>query len=150
MGVIHCGAAISDDPLLHRLRPAPDPEAEFFWLSGRDGRLRIQRCRDCGHYVHPPTGHCPVCDGVHCAPAVVSGRGTVHTFTVNHQPWTPGQPPFVVVIVELEEQWGLRLTSNLVHSQIDEVRIGMPVTVGFIGRHGLWYPVFVPADGRDD
>lgn len=150
MHEIRCPAVTVDDPLLHRMRPAPDPESGFFWVSGRDGRLRIQRCRDCGYYIHPPTGHCPACEGDYCTPQPVSGHGTVHTFTVNHQPWTPGQKPFVIAIVELDEQRGLRLTSNVVDCAIDEVRIGIPVTVKFITRNGLWYPVFAPRDGDDD
>ncbi len=54
----------------------------------------------------------------------------MHTFTVNHQPWMPGpEPPYVVAIVELPEQDGLRLTTNIVNCAPDDVRIGMPVQV---------------------
>ena len=140
---------VYDDPLVHRLLPAPDQNAEFFWQSGRDGRLRIQRCSDCGYYIHPPTGYCPACGGTQCAPAVVSGRGTVYTFTINYQPWTQNQLPYVVAIVELEEQIGLRLTSNVVNCNIAEVRIGMPVAVGFVAHGDRWYSVFAPVDGCD-
>jgi uncharacterized OB-fold protein len=49
-----------------------------------------------------------------------------------------------VAIVELDEKTGLRLTSNVLDCGIDDVAIGMPVTVGFIARHDVWYPVFIP------
>ena len=40
---------------------------------------------------------------------------TVRAATVNHQPWYPGWPEtYVVAIVELDEQPGLRLATNLV------------------------------------
>jgi uncharacterized OB-fold protein len=126
------------------LVPADDPDARFFWASGEDGRLRIQRCVDCGYYVHPPTGYCPRCGSSRCEPTVVSGRGRIHTFTVNRQPWVESQQPYVIVVVELDEQSGLRLTSNLLECDIDDIIIGMRVSVGFIARHGMWYPIFVP------
>jgi|SRR6476620_3065962 uncharacterized OB-fold protein len=138
------------DPLIRRLIPADDPDARFFWSSGADGHLRVHRCVDCSHFVHPPTGHCPWCGSRHCAPHVVSGNGRVHTFTVNYQPWVHGQDPYIIVIVELDEQAGLRLTSNLVNCSPDEVIIGMPVRVGFVARHGFYYPLFEPRNGQAD
>jgi len=38
-------------------------------------------------------------------------------------------PPYIVAIVELDEQTGLRLTSNLLDCGVDDVAIGMRVTV---------------------
>jgi uncharacterized OB-fold protein len=137
-------ARILDDPLLHRLAPADDPDTQFFWTSGADGRLRIQRCADCNYYVHPPTRHCPICGSDRCSPQAVSGHGRVHTFTVNYQPWVKDQCPYIVAIVELDEQTGLRLTSNVLDCGVDDVAIGMRVTVGFVARHGVWYPLFIP------
>jgi uncharacterized OB-fold protein len=74
----------------------------------------------------------------------VSGRGTVHTFTVNHQPWDGSTEPWAIVLVELPEQEGLRLTSNLVGLEPDEVRIGMEVQVLFEQHDDVWVPVFAP------
>jgi uncharacterized OB-fold protein len=61
----------------------------------------------------------------------VSGRGVVHSFTVTHFPLPGFEPPFAVVLVELEEQQGLRMVSNLVDVAPDQVTIGMPVEVTF-------------------
>ncbi|MFC4942904.1 Zn-ribbon domain-containing OB-fold protein [Pseudonocardia sp. GCM10023141] len=132
------------DPLLSRAAPADDPLTRFFWSSGADGLLRILRCGACGYYTHPPTSRCPRCLAVEVAPAAVSGRGTVHTFTINVQEWTPGQQPYVYAVVELPEQEGLRLTSNVVGVAPEEVHIGMPVRVVFVERHGSHYPLFTP------
>ena len=41
---------------------------------------------------------------------MVSGRGEVHSFTVNHQPWDGDPEPYAIVIVAFPEQEGLRLT----------------------------------------
>lgn len=75
----------------------------------------------------------------------MSGRGVVHTFTVNHQPWIPGfDPPYLVAIIELDEQPGLRFTTNLVGVEPDEARIGMPVQVTFEQWEDVWLPLFEP------
>ena len=59
------------------MRPLPQltPTNEWFWTSGADGRLRIQRCDDCQTLVHPPVPICPACRSRAWAPTVVSGRG---------------------------------------------------------------------------
>ena len=143
-GVIVPGVIVAD-VLLQRALPVPDPLADFFWVSGRDGLLRLLRCADCGYYVHPPTLPCPRCLSAAVRPEPVSGLGVVHASTVNVQQWTPGQQPYVIAVVELVEQPGLRLTTNVVGCPPEEVRIDQPVRVAFVARDGLHFPVFVPA-----
>lgn len=125
-----------------RVLPAIDDTNEFFWTSGADGRLRFQRCGACGHYLHPPVPRCPDCGSGEIAPAAVSGRGVVHSFTINHQSWDGGTEPYAIVLVELEEQTGLRLTSNLVGADPETVEIGQPVQVAFEERDGIYFPLF--------
>jgi uncharacterized OB-fold protein len=135
-----------EDPLLQRAVPAPDPLSDFFWTSGADGELRILRCLSCGFYLQPPSVPCQRCLGAEVVPTVVSGTGVVAACTVNVQQWTPGQPPYAIAIVELDEQRGLRLTSNVVGCDPDDVRIGQAVEVRFIHRNDVYYPVFTPTD----
>jgi uncharacterized protein len=123
-----------------------------FWQGGREGRLVVLRCQDCGYYLHPPIPVCPRDQSKHLVPEPVSGRGRVATYTVNHHPWLPGfDPPYVVALVELAEQPGLRLTTNLVNCPPDAVAIGQTVQVVF--RHvedpngDVWLPLFEPVAG---
>lgn len=125
-----------------RVLPALDETNTFFWTSGADGRLRFLRCAGCGYFLHPPGPRCPQCGGTDLSPAAVSGRGAVHTFTVNHQPWVGEADPYVIAIVELDEQDGLRLTTNIVGCAVDDVAIGMPVQVVFEDRDPVWFPLF--------
>jgi len=125
--------------------PALTPETEFFWTAGADGRLRFLRCHDCYTYIHPPTPVCPKCTSRSLTPEPVTGRGTVVTFTVNHQDWGLLAPPYVIAIVELVEQPGLRLTTNLVNVDADAVRSGMDVQVHFEPVDDVWLPLFEPA-----
>jgi uncharacterized OB-fold protein len=133
-----------DDPLPTRPVPAFDPLAAFFWSSGADGKLRVLRCGQCGFYVHPPSVPCPRCLKRDVEPAVMSGTGTVAACTVNVQQWTPGQRPYSIAVIELAEQVGLRLTSNVVDCDPGEVRIGQQVRVIFLHRNGIYYPLFAP------
>jgi uncharacterized OB-fold protein len=80
------------------------------------------------------------------APAPASGRGVVHTYTINCHPWEPGlEVPYVVAVVELVEQVGLRVTTNIVDCPPSEVWIGMPVEVVFEQIDDVFLPLFRPA-----
>ena len=128
-----------------RVLPVVDASNEHFWTGGAHGELRFLRCRCCRYWIHPPQPICPACLGRTLAVEAASGRARVATFTVNHQRWIPGfEPPYVVAIVELPEQAGLRLTTNLVHCNLDAARIGMDVRVVFEERDGVWLPLFEP------
>lgn len=127
-----------------RERPLPDPDADtaFFWEACARGELHILRCRGCGRFVHPPKQGCRGCGGDDLAPERVSGRGTVYSYTVTHMPLPGFEPPFAVVLVELEEQAGLRLVSNLVDVAPAEIEIGMPVEVAFERAGDVTLPLF--------
>jgi uncharacterized OB-fold protein len=107
--------------------------------------LRIARCNDCGYYIHPPSPRCPRCFGENVEPHAVSGRGHVYTFTVNDREWSPGlEVPYVIAIVELEEQSDLRLMTNIVGCPAGDVKIDLPVQVEFREQGDVFAPVFRP------
>jgi uncharacterized protein len=105
--------------------------------------LLIEHCDACARWVHPRTGRCPDCGGELVA-RPVSGQGTVLTYTVNFHPYNADIPtPYVIAIVELAEQPGLRLAANIVDCEPDSVVCGMPVEARF--ENGA--PVFAPVTG---
>jgi len=137
---------VSDKPV--RLLPRVTPENQHYWTGGAEGELRFLRCGACETWIHPPQPVCPECLSKDLGVAAVSGRAELLTYTVNHQPWIPGfPPPYVVCIVEIEEQKGLRITSNLLDCEPDDIRIGMPVQVRFEQIDDVWLPLFAPAEG---
>jgi uncharacterized protein len=78
-------------------------------------------------------------------PQPVSGRGSIFTFTVNRHPFNPAVAvPYVIAIVELVEQVGLRITSNLINCDVEHVCIGLPVVVMFEQAGEAWVPLFMP------
>lgn len=132
-----------------RKLPQLTPETTPFWTGGQDGRLLIQRCASCRRYQHPPLPLCPHCRTPTMAPAAVSGRGTVKTFTVNRQQWLPGLTgDFVFAAVELAEQAELYVFSNIL-APPETLRAGLPVKVCFEQHEDVWLPLFRP-DGNGD
>lgn len=126
--------------------PQLNDDNRTFWTSGRDGELRIARCGECGYYIHPPTPRCPRCLSENVEPHAVSGRGQVYTYTVNQRAWSPGlDVPYVIAIVELEEQVDLRLMTNIVGCAAEDVSIDMAVQVEFREQGAAYAPVFRPS-----
>jgi uncharacterized OB-fold protein len=143
--------ALSDAELVDRFRAVVvDHDTKEFYRGWLEHELRILRCADCGRWQHPPRPMCPACWGWNMVPTPVSGRGTVHLLMRLHQ----GPPidgvdyaasPHPVVVVELEEQTALRVTSTVVHCDPATVSIGMPVELAWIQRDGVPFPAFEPA-----
>lgn len=129
--------------------PAIDPESAPFWAAGREGRLLIQRCPDCGKAIFYPRAVCPECMGT---PVWVeaSGRGTVYTFSIARRPAGPAfaaDVPYVVALVDLDE--GPRMMSNVIGCPVDQVRIGMRVRVVFEqASDEVHLPRFRPDESR--
>ncbi|MCX2931758.1 OB-fold domain-containing protein [Mycobacterium sp. CVI_P3] len=133
------------EELAMRIVPEITELNRHFWTGGAEGALRFLRCTECGIYLHPPTPVCRKCLSENVEVATVSGRGRVVTFTINHQQWRPGvEVPYNIAVVELAEQQGLRLTTNIVSCPLERIEIGMQVAVEFEPAGSPSEPVFVP------
>ncbi len=114
--------------------PVPDPITQGFWDGCRAHELRIQRCNACGTYIHFPAPMCHNCDSMNLGWSKVSGRGTVFSFIIIHQPTIQGfaqDVPYVFAWVELDEQQHLKMPTTIIGCSPREVRIGMRVEVTF-------------------
>jgi hypothetical protein len=114
--------------------PRPDELTQFFWDGCRQHKLLIQRCTQCHHYLHPPRLVCRFCLSTQLEPDEVSGRGIVDTFTIPSQPYDPyymKHMPYVLAVVELVEEEHLKLVTNIVDCEPDDVQVGLPVEVVF-------------------
>ena len=128
---------------MERKLPLLTSENRPFWQGGEQGLLLISRCGACDRYFHPPAPVCPSCNSTEVAPQPVSGRGAVHSFTINRQAWLPElAEPYVVAIVQLDEQAGLRFVTNIVGMPPEEVEIGTRVRVVFLHCDDVWLPQF--------
>lgn len=133
-------------------RPLPELTFlnEFFWTAGSDNVLRIQECRDCTALIHPPQPVCRYCRGRNMGVRDVSGKATLSAFTVNHRFGFPDlPPPYVVAQVAIVEDPRVRLTTNIVDCDPDELELGQLVEVQFEkiadDAGAVFLPVFRPS-----
>ncbi len=74
---------------------------------------------------------------------MVSGRGTIIGYTVNHHQWSPEfVPPYAVAVVALAEDPSVRLTTMIVGGDPATVAIGQEVAVRFEHHEDVWLPLF--------
>jgi uncharacterized OB-fold protein len=113
-----------------------------FWRENPSRyNLKAVRCNNCGKVFFPPRAVCSVCHRksigkMECMN--LKGEGEVYTFTVVHE--APSQfeilKPYVVAMVMMDE--GVMLTSQLIDTDPQDVKIGMRVktTLRRIGEDG--------------
>ncbi len=133
--------------------PLPDLDFDLtrpFWEAAARGELAIPRCEACAAWVWYPRERCPGCD----APPVwtpVSGRATLFSWTVVHQPLAQGfgeLVPYTTGLVALAEDPSVRLATLLVDCDPAALRVDQPVTAVFRPLplpDGPPAPLFVPA-----
>ena len=127
-----------------RIVPPLDDGNREFWTGGATGELRLPYCTSCSRWIFPPVLQCPGCSA-RAAYAPVSGKGRVFTYTVNHHRFNPEVPvPYVIAIVELVEQEGLRFTTNIINCSVESVDIDLPVRVIFEQQGDVFIPLFEP------
>jgi uncharacterized OB-fold protein len=135
----------SDDGL--RPIPLPDGLTNFFWDAAAEGRLSVQQCEACGRLQYPPDVVCTECQSESLGHIDVSGRGTLYSFAIVDRAFHPGfvsHLPYVVALVELAEQPGLRIVANVIDADPQSVTVGMPVEVCFERRREMSLPQFRP------
>ncbi|WP_110972596.1 bifunctional OB-fold nucleic acid binding domain-containing protein/MaoC family dehydratase [Pseudomonas huaxiensis] len=109
-----------------------------FWEGIKARRLLIQQCNACSHWVFYPRRHCPSCLAHDLAWREVPGRATLYSYTLTRIPTLPDfadEMPQKLAVVELAE--GVRINTNLVGLDEDEIHIGMALQ-----------PVFAEVDGK--
>jgi uncharacterized OB-fold protein len=136
-----------DGPQRTKPVPVPTPDSAPFWDGAKRGELCIQRCNECSdHYFYPRSG-CPKCGSTDTTWTVVSGRGRLHSYLINHRP-APGfeqDAPYAIAIIELDE--GPRMMSNIVGiaNTPEALVLDMPLEVAFDRIGDVTIPRFRPA-----
>lgn len=110
--------------------PRSEIETAEFWDGCRAHELRIQRCRRCKAYRHPPAPVCHECHSFEHEFVVSRGLGEVLTYTIVHHaviPLVADMVPYNAVIVQLMDCGGAKIMSNLTDVPNEEIAIGMSV-----------------------
>jgi len=122
-------AAADSAPESPHPHPAITHDNAFFWEGLVQRKLLFQSWQ--GRLRHPPGPMDPVTGSLEFDIVEASGRGTIHSFVVMHQPRLPGfEYPLPVVLVELDE--GVRIVANMLDAKPEDVAIGRAVTADFV------------------
>lgn len=127
-----------------RIAPIVTLDAKFFWDGADQEQFLGQKCGDCCKFRFPPRPMCPHCFSVKREEVPLSGKGTVHSWTIPRHPHPFGfkESP-IVAVIQLDE--GIRMVSNVVGVAYGDVKQDMPVEVTFeatMNNHKV--PVFRP------
>lgn len=126
--------------------PAPDDVTRFYWAAAADHRLVLQRCRACHQMQYPPEICCAHCQAEQFDAVETTGRGMIYSYSVVDRPLHAGfvdALPYVVALVELDDQPALRILTNLVDVPAGtELACGLPVEVVFEERGSVTLPQF--------
>ena len=108
----------------------PIKEGLYTWPAA-EPQLIASRCTDCGEVAFPKQDGCPNCSSEATEEMLLSRRGSLWTWTIQHFP--PPSPPFIgdaesfepfgVGYIELPE--GIRVESRLTESDPAKLEIGM-------------------------
>jgi uncharacterized protein len=107
------------------------PETTPFWEATQQGKFVLPRCTQCSATLWYPKGFCPVCSSSSIEWVPSSGRGVIYSFSITRKGtgvWAD-HSPYVIAYVELDE--GPRVLTNIVGCDVEEVHIGMLVSVVF-------------------
>jgi uncharacterized OB-fold protein len=131
--------------------PTVTEETQPFWDAAREGRLLVQRCISCGAESFPPRSICRVCRSRSTTLAEITSTGHIYSFTINHHRWLPElEVPFAIVLVEFIQHPGVRIAGRLRGCPLEDIAIGMSVTVGFEpGPGGFFIPSFLAVRGQN-
>ncbi|MCH2171305.1 OB-fold domain-containing protein [Myxococcota bacterium] len=136
--------------------PVPDRDSQPFWEGVRVGELRVQSCDDCGLLRWPPRDICGGCHAFSWHWRATTGRGTVLSWVVNHQVFSPSfatEVPYTVVTVAINEQSDIQMVGGWCGAGAP--RAGMAVRAvytRFDEETTLvnWEPVDEAPDSRDE
>lgn len=117
----------------HAERAVPnttDHDTGGHWAAARNGEVAIRTCLDCGELLHLPKAYCHGCGGWNTGWRSVAPTATLYSWTTTERELRAGfEPPYTVVVVELDEMPGARLFGYLPGRP--ELEIGMPMTARF-------------------
>jgi uncharacterized OB-fold protein len=132
-----------------QLEPKATPDTAPFWEAAQEGRLRIQRCNDCGRHYFYPRAFCRYCQSNNVEWVDATGRALLSSYVINNRP-LPGteEASPIIALVTLEE--GPQLMTNIVGVEPEpaSLPLDLPLMVAFEARGATMVPVFTPESAQ--
>lgn len=114
--------------------PRPGIHTKPFWEGTKSGKLMLPKCSDCNRVHWYPRHICPVCHSDNLEWIEGSGKGTIHTYAVQHLtfgPWAE-KAPFVTAYIDLfEGDRMLTVLRGVDPNKPEDIKIGAQVEVEF-------------------
>lgn len=112
-------------------RPVIVDYTAFLYEGFNRRELLVQHCNRCGKLRHPPNPFCPVCHCDEWTAKPVSGKGRIHSYTIQRHPPVPPYPsPHPIVLADMHE--GFRFLAAADEISPEAITIGMRVQLGFV------------------
>jgi uncharacterized OB-fold protein len=136
MSVGPAGAALQMRPL-----PRPSVISAPHWDGAKQGRLMVQRCDSCNHYVFIPRNRCTHCFEDSLRWVESTGRGVIYSYTIIHRAPHPAfETPYCAAVITLEEGWSM--LSHVIGAEMDEIAVEKRVRVDFLDLGEAVLPIF--------
>lgn len=130
-------------------KPLPEfrPETKPFWDACKNHELVLPKSKETNEFFFYPRALSPGDDMGEVEWGKASGKAKVWTFSIHHMGPTKaykGDGPYVVALVETTE--GVKMMTNIVECDPNDVHIGMDVEVVFDDvTEEVTLPKFKPA-----
>ena len=130
-------------------KPLPEfrPETKPFWDACKNHELLLPKSKETNEFFFYPRALSPGDDMAEVEWGKASGKAKVWTFSIHHMGPTKaykGDGPYVVALVETTE--GVKMMTNIVECDPNDVHIGMDVEVVFDDvTEEVTLPKFKPA-----
>jgi uncharacterized protein len=122
-------AAVSDDSALAVPTRIPSPRGhdnKWWWDACDEGKVLIQRCKNCQTLRHPPRPMCGECQSMEWDSIESTLDGEIMSYTCLRHPVIPGYPKDpICAVIKLAE--GTHFVANIVGCEYERLRIGMKV-----------------------
>ena len=116
-----------------------------FWEGCQQHRLVFPHCPTCQTWQWYPTYQCKTCYS-DFEWKEVSGEGKLFSWTVARKAFFPEfkeRIPLIIAVVDMVDAPGVRLVSNIIHANPEDLQLDMELKVRFIKMdENIVYPQF--------
>ncbi len=123
---------MSEDNKYNKPLPEFRPETKPFWDACKNHELMLPKSKETNEFFFYPRALSPGDDMAEVEWGQASGKAKVWTYSIHHMGPTKaykGDGPYVVALVETEE--GVKMMTNIVDCNPNDVHVGMDVEVVF-------------------
>ena len=121
------------------LQPFISRHIKKFWDELNNQKLVAPKCIKCDHKFFPPRAHCPKCLSKEFEWLLLSGEGTLYSWTFIR---LLVEDPYILGIIELKEGIGRSIAT--VNAEEKDLKIGLKMIANYQEKNGQKYLNWIP------